>query len=269
MKTLKFFSLSLSLSLSLLLMIMSVNATWSDSRYTYISKSDAETKQLLIEMSKMFKAAQVVIFKNLPVINSTTSNKENLFGDNYMKQVKATYQAKFKEPFPKMDHFFKEQLVASMVEVMGENRTLISDPDIKLKGLIPATYASQLSLKFSNLGLGIKIKFTASPDLLRNQFNAPDTWEVDTISKFREKGWVKNTAYFDASAKLYGRPAFRYMTPLYHSEMCLGCHGVVADNILNKNKSEAQWTEIDIAGFPMEGQLLGELGGGISISILK
>ncbi len=253
----------------LLLIIMTPNVSWSDSRYSYISESDIETKQLLIEMSKMFKAAQVVIFKNLPVINSTTSDKINLFGDNYLKQVKATYQAKFKEPFPKIDHFFKEQLVASMVEVMDENRTLISDTDIKFKGLIPATYASQLSHKFSNLGLGIKIKFTASPELLRNQFNAPDIWEVDTISKFQEKDWVKNTAYFDAAAKLYGKPAFRYMTPLYHSKMCLGCHGVVANNILNKNKAEAEWTIIDIAGFPMEGQLLGELGGGISISILK
>ncbi len=261
MKTLKF--------VPLLLMIMTADISWADSRYNYISESNTKTKQLLTEMSKMFKAAQVVIFKNLPVINSTTSNKENLFGDNYMKQVEATYQAKFKESFPKMDHLFKEQLVASMVEVMDENRTLISDTDIKFKGLIPATYASQLSHKFSNLGLGIKIKFTAAPDLLRNQFNAPDTWEVDTISKFKETNWIKNTAYFDASAKLYGKPAFRYMTPLYHSNMCLGCHGVVADNVLNKNKPEAEWTTIDIAGFPMEGQLLGELGGGISISILK
>jgi len=261
MKTFKF--------ISLLLILMSVNTAWSEPRYKYTSESDAVTQQLLIEMSRMFKSAQVVIFKNLPVINSTTSDKTNLFGDNYMKQVKAAYQAKFKEPFPQIDHFFKEQLVASMIEVMDENRTLISDVDIKFKGLIPATYASQLSHKFSNLGLGIKIKFTASPDLLRNQFNAPDVWEVNTISKFLDEEWDKNTAYFDASAELYDKPAFRYMTPLYHSKMCLGCHGVVAENILNKNKPEAEWTTNDIAGFPMEGQSLGELGGGISISILK
>jgi len=261
MKILKF--------ITLLLILVSANIAWSEPRYKYTSESDVETQQLLVEMTRMFTAAKVVIFKNQPVINSTTSNKENLFGDNYLKQVKVAYQNVFKEPFPKSDHFFKEQFIACMIEVMDENRTLITDVDIEFKGLIPATYASQLSHKFSNLGLGIKIKFTAPKKLLRNQFNEPDAWEVDSITKFLEDSWVKNEAYFDASAMLNDKPAFRYITPLYHSKMCLGCHGVAADNPLNKNKPEYLWTSYDIAGFPMEGLLLGQLGGGVSISIFK
>jgi hypothetical protein len=251
------------LNLLLLLIIMCANTAWSESRYKYVSESDAETEQLLIEMSRMFKAAQVVIFKNLPIINSTTSDKESLFGDSYIKQVKSTYSSIFKEPFPKNDHFFKEQLIASMVDVMEENRTLITDTGIKFKGLIPATYASQLSYKFSNLRLGIVIKFTAPMKLLRDQ------WEVNTIEKFLGDDWRKNEAFYEASAILNDKPAFRYMTPLYHSKMCLGCHGMPADNPKNKNKPEAEWTKIDTAGFPMDGQLLGQLGGGISVSILK
>jgi len=241
----------------------------AETTYQFESRTDEETRILIEDLAGMFIAAKVVIFKNQPLINAKSGDKSVLFGEEYLAMVKETYRASFTKPFPANDHYFKDLLVKSMVEVMEENRTLLTDPDLGFKGLIPATYAHQLSHKFSTLNLGVKINFTAPKKVLRNPFNMPDEWEEKTIDKFKNDGWPKKKSYFDADALVNQKPAFRYMTPLYHGPICMRCHGLPEDNPANFDKPKNQWTHIDLSGFPMEGQKLGQVAGGVSISILK
>lgn len=240
-----------------------------EAKYNFESQSDEDTQKLITELANMFIAAQITIFKNQSLINAKNGDKSSLFGQKYLEQVKAAYVEKFGVPFPNLDHPFKVQLQKSMLEVMNDNYTLLTDPDLGFKGLIPATYAFQLSHNFSTLGLGVKIKFTGKKELLRNQFNAPDTWEQETIAKFLKDELPKSKPFFDANAPQDGGLSFRYFIPLYHQGFCLGCHGVLKDNPLNNGKPESQWSNIDISGFPMEGISDGTLAGGVSVSISK
>ena len=256
--------------LGLLLVALSTlpfHATVVEAKYVFKSESDAATEKLISELANMFSAAQITIFKNQPLINAKGGDKSSLFGDAYLAQVKIAYSDKFGTPFPEMDHPFKVQLQKSMLEVMRDNATLVNDPDLGFKGLIPASYAFQLSHNFSKLGLGVKIKFTAPKNLLRNQFNAPDAWEQKKIEQFSKAELEKGKPYFDANAQQGEVKSFRYIVPLYHTGFCLNCHGVPANNPMNKDKPEDQWTKFDVSGFPMEGLTDGTLAGGVSVSI--
>ena len=62
------------------------------------------------------------------------------------------------------------------------------------------------------------------------------------------------------------KPAQRYFLPVKMQPFCLSCHGVPANNPLNAGKPEAQWSNIDRTGFPMENWTLKDFGGGISIT---
>jgi len=245
------------------------SAVNAETTYQFESKADEETRILIEDLAGMFIAAKIAIFKKQPLINAKGGDKSVLFGEEYLAMVKETYQASFAKPFPANDHYFKDLLVKSMVEVMEENRTLLMDPDLGFKGLIPATYAHQLSHKFSTLNLGVKINFTAPKKILRNPLNMPDEWEEKTIDNFKKADWPKKKPHFDADALVNQKPAFRYMTPLYYGPVCMRCHGVPEDNPANADKPKSQWTHIDLSGFPMEGQKLNQVAGGVSISILK
>lgn len=84
----------------------------------------------------------------------------------------------FFNTFPKIDNKAKEALLQTMIEVMEENRELINDEYLSFKGIIPAVFAIQLSAKLSTKGIGLKIKFTRTPDSIHNQLNMPDAWEI-------------------------------------------------------------------------------------------
>lgn len=114
-------------------------------------------------------------------------------------------------------------------------------------------------------GIGLKIKFTRHADSVRNKANIPDQWEVAIIKKVQQQPRI----YYEANATLNGNPAYRQFTPLPIKPYCLNCHGSIADNPLNKDKSEHQWTDIDMTGFKMENWKLGDFGGGVSISLDK
>ena len=258
------------LRMLLILTLTFASSSPANSQYRFISESNEATQLLIEELAEMFRAAKVVIFKNQPLINAKKADKSTLFGEAYLSQIRKTYQKISGKPFPKPGHRIKDELLKAMVDVMGDNEMLITDTDLGFKGLIPATYSSQLSHKFSTLGLGVKLKFTAPNHLLRNKLNAPDDWERKILLRFTESTWIKHQAVFDTNASLNGKSAFRYMTPLYHDGAdCLGCHGMPENNPDNAGKPESEWTKIDRSGFQMEGVSKGQLGGGVSISILK
>lgn len=152
-----------------------------------------------------------------------------------------------------------------MVEVMDDNKELLYDDEIGFKGVIPATFAFQLSAKLATKGIGLNIKFTRTENGIRNSLNKPDSWENTVMKKIKAIPKI----YYDENALLNGKAAIRQFTPLPMVPLCLACHGVPSQNPLNVGKDPSQWTTIDITGFEMENWTLDDFGGGVSISIEK
>jgi hypothetical protein len=222
-------------------------------------------RSVLGDITKIYMSSMVYIFKEQGLINQRGGNKEELFGTEFINNVRKTYKDKYVEPFPLIDHKIKKVLLQAMVEVMEDNHELINDDKLDFKGIIPAIFAFQLSAKLSTKGIGLKIKFTRTEGSIRNQLNRPDAWEIEVMKSIIKKPQV----YYDENALLKGKPAYRQFTPLPMAPYCLKCHGIPAQNPLNFNKNKNDWTDIDMTGFKMEGWTLADFGGGVSISIDK
>jgi hypothetical protein len=236
--------------------------TFSQASY---ANTDEEMKVVVGEVSKMYLASMVYIFKKQKNINANGVNKDDLFGNKFINNIKGVYKGKFKADWPVENHEAKKMLVQSMVEVMEDNRALLYDTKLGFKGFIPAIFAFQLAEKLTIKGVGIKIKFTRTKEGLRNRLNGPDDWEVDIMKKYAADPRI----YYDANGIVDDKAAYRQFTPLGMKQFCLGCHGTIEQNILNKGKDKSEWTKTDITGFPMEEWKLSDFGGGVSISIEK
>ncbi|MFT4927181.1 MAG: hypothetical protein ACI8WB_003287 [Phenylobacterium sp.] len=206
------------------------------------------------------------IFKSQTLINQKDGDKSTLFGKKFIANVKKAYTIHFNEPFPAANRRLHTILLRSMTDVMEDNRTLIHDKDINFKGLIPATFAFQLSEILSSKGLGVKIKFTNIASEVRNIINLPDPWEVAAMDQFKTS---KAKDYFDDSSTLDGIPAYRHFVPLPIAPFCLDCHGSVEQNPLNAGKDKSQWTHTDMTGFPLDNWTTDDFGGGVSVTIYK
>lgn len=227
--------------------------------------NDEKMKKIIGDVTKMYMASMTYIFKSQPLINQKGGDKSSLFGNDFIENVKQTYQSKHNEQFPQINHLSKKMLLQAMVEVMEDNRELFNDEELGFKGIIPAIFAFQLSAKLSTKGVGLKIKFTRTPDNIRNRLNIPDEWEISVMQKILEKPRI----YYDDKAVLNGKPAYRQFTPLPMKPYCLNCHGTPANNPLNSGKVKSEWTNIDMTGFEMENWTIDDFGGGVSISIEK
>ncbi|MFT4924103.1 MAG: hypothetical protein ACI8WB_000181 [Phenylobacterium sp.] len=232
---------------------------------SHAAADDAKMKGIIGDISKMYLASMVYIFKNQKLINQEGGDKKDLFGQNFINNIKTTYKGRYKADFPAEDHNAKKMLVQAMIEVMEDNRALLSDTEIGFKGFIPAIYAFQLAEKLSVKGVGLKIKFTRTKEGLRNRLNSPDEWEMATMEKVKKEP----KPYYDSNAVLNGKPAYRQFTPLPMKPFCLNCHGIPEQNPLNKGKDKSAWTSTDVTGFTMENWKITDFGGGVSISIEK
>lgn len=224
---------------------------------------DSKKSELISQVAKTYQASMAFIFQNQPLINQQRVDKSQLFGQAFILNVKNTYKTKFNQEFPEQSSPVIKSLIQIMIEVMESNRTLLYDDDIAFKGFIPAIFAFQLSEKLSKKNIGVKIKFTSKPKQIRNQLNQPDFWEVNAMNKVQK---LNLESYFDDQASYLGKPAQRYFLPVKMQPFCLSCHGIPANNPLNVGKPEAQWSNIDRTGFPMENWSLNDFGGGISIT---
>lgn len=227
--------------------------------------NEENMKPLINEITKMYMSSMVYIFINQPLINQEGGDKSDLFGERFIQNIKKTYRAKYSEEFPLDDHLAKSILMQTMVEVMNDNQALLYDDEIGFKGIIPATFAFQLSAKLATKGVGLKIKFTRTEGSIRNKLNKPDKWEKSVMQKIIKKPQI----YYDEHAQLNGKAAIRQFTPLPMAHYCLACHGSPKHNPLNVGRQKSDWTNIDITGFKMENWTMEDFGGGVSISIEK
>jgi len=230
-----------------------------------VAVEDLSKKSEIEEIAHIYSASMQYIFKQQTLINSQIQQKPNLFGQLFINNVKSTYLKKYNNKhFPGEHNLATKTLLEVMIEVMEDNKTLLLDQDITFKGFIPAIFAFQISERYSQKGIGIKIKFTNELSRVRNKFNIPDLWEMDAIKQLQQH---KLTEIYDEKASFRGVASLRYITPVPMSNMCLTCHGSPKDNPANVNKAKREWTNYDKTGFKMESWKITDFGGAISVTV--
>lgn len=222
-------------------------------------KQDLETA---LRLASLLREARAVIGSHQDVINDPKGGNKGLTGDFVLDIARERY-IEVNEVSPLYDG--QDPLEATLIaaqmtairEVMADNQTTINSEGIAFKGFVPAVFARLVNERFYQLvGDQAIIKVTAPPHLVRNRKALPDEWETGIITdRLTSEDWPKNDI-FAAEALFEDRSAFRVLVPEYYSEGCIACHG-------------GPKGEIDVTGYPKEGGEVGDLGGVISISLLR
>ena len=153
--------------------------------------------------------------------------------------------------------------LVSINNVISKNQDLINhDPktgNYCFKGFLPDVVSSSVANDFSSR-TGIKLKQTALR--VRNPRNKPDKWEEKALRILEQDGTKEEYVEF---TNIGGKPAYRYMKPLYMEMECLMCHSYPAKSCLQRSGHyiEKNYPKDDSFGYHA-----GELRGGISVIII-
>jgi archaellum component FlaG (FlaF/FlaG flagellin family) len=213
-------------------------------------------------LAEMVRDARTVISNNQDLINNPQIGDKHLGGKKVLDDAMALYHKNTGvdpatiDPNSRRGHLLRDMMNA-IVEVMNENQDTINDKGVGFKGFIPAVFGRLVSEAFNGLAENEAVmKITAPPDLVRNIKARPDPWETEVIEqKFLSPSWPKGQP-FAADVMINGAPAYRVAVPEYYKQSCLACHG-------------SPKGDLDITGYPKEGRKLGDLGGVISITLLR
>ncbi|MCP4650887.1 MAG: DUF3365 domain-containing protein [PVC group bacterium] len=156
-------------------------------------------------------------------------------------------------------------IIAENQELINTHNATVINPSPEgqpqsFKGFVPALFGMFVSKRFYE-DSGIRVKQTTRGRGVykaRNEYNIPDEWEADKLLKFEEGMYERDTGYGEVITK-GDIKTYRYVRPLYIEESCLKCHG---DPMTSHTKDGK-----DISGRQMEGYQVGELRGGISVTI--
>lgn len=222
-------------------------------------KQDLETA---LRLASLLREARAVIGSHQDVINDPKGGDKGLTGDFVLDIARERY-IEVNEVSPLYDGQNPREatLIAAQMtairEVMADNQTTINSDGIAFKGFVPAVFARLVNERFFQLvGDQAVVKVTAPPHLVRNRKALPDEWETGIITdRLTSEVWPKNDI-FAAEALFENQSAFRVLVPEYYSEGCIACHG-------------GPKGEIDVTGYPKEGGEIGDLGGVISVSLLR
>lgn len=243
---------------------------WLTLLSTHSTADQFSLEKPMLNAIEIVNAAKIVIFSEQRIINSPNpEGKEILFGEAFITQVEKRYREIYGRDIPYRSHPLTQELLFYLPFVNELNRTLIYDSSVKFKGIIAATYTSQLSHLLTLKQNAMHLKFTAPKQLLRNKLNTPDGWEQATLARFQSSKWPQGKAYFESNVAINERFASRIMLPLYFTPTCLSCHGQPINNPANNGKKQAQWTNIDVSGFTMENMRNGDFAGAISFIIFN
>lgn len=241
-----------------LLLSLLVATTFS----TRAQTGEDQELETALRLASLLREARAVIGSYQDVINDPTGKDKGLTGDFVLGIARDRYiEANSVPPLydgqnPREAELIMAQMTA-IREVMEDNQTTINSEGIAFKGFVPAVFGRLVNERFYQLvGDQAVIKVTAPPELVRNRKARPDSWEAGIISDLlMSEDWPKNDI-FAAEAPFDNQPAFRVLVPEYYSAGCISCHG-------------GPEGDIDVTGYPKEGGKVGDLGGVISISLMR
>ncbi|MEO8713829.1 MAG: DUF3365 domain-containing protein, partial [Acetobacteraceae bacterium] len=213
-------------------------------------------------LAAMLRAGRSVISAAQDTINDPGRGPKGLDGKTVLARSVALYRAATgvdpaSLPPGSRQFVLLHDEMAAIEEVADANQASIDAPGIGFKGFIPAVFGRLVCEAFNRLAAGeAAMKVTAPPNLIRNRRSLPDAWEMAAIqAHFLAPGW-KTGQSFEAVTEEHGQSVFRIAVPEYYSASCLSCHG-------------GPRGEPDLTGYPKEGAALGDLGGVISIRLLR
>ena len=213
-------------------------------------------------LATLLRAGRSVISARQDLINDPALGDKGIDGDSVIAEATEIYTEGMGRPpitddMPERERRLTEALIASMREVVDEHEGQIDTQGVGFKAFIPAVYGRLVSERFGEkMGSEARLKLTAPEAIVRNRKALPDDWERDVLeTRFTRPDWHKGEAYTE-QVEVDGRPAFRMLMPEYYSASCLTCHGKPAG-------------EVDVTGYPKEGQAEGDLAGAISITLFE
>ncbi|MEN8140125.1 MAG: DUF3365 domain-containing protein [Thermodesulfobacteriota bacterium] len=126
-----------------------------------------------------------------------------------------------------------------------------ADGTVKRKRFNPATFG-RLTLARFKAKTGVTLKQTTLGTKnygARHSYNRPEPWERASLEKFSQAGWSVNQGIGEQVGGEY-----RFIKPIYIKKDCLICHG-------------GPMGEMGPYGYPKEGYGVGDIRGGISVTI--
>jgi len=204
------------------------------------------------EFADLFMAFKVSIFKLQGHINNPEIGDKGLSGAKMVEHAKREYRELTGRDFVLSSNpdllSAQLDLFQATNSIMQKMAPVINRKGLGFKGFITAIFVRMVAKEFSSRSSRWNFKFTAPNDLLRSQANAADNWESLVFSdKFRQANWKAEDNYSEHTAVGY-----RWMMPIYHTSVCLSCHGGPKGSR-------------DITGAIKEGAKLGDLAGAFSI----
>lgn len=222
----------------------------------------AQDEAIAASLAEMLRDARTIVSNNENLINDPTLGDKHLTGKKVLSDAIALYrQNTGVDPNTIDPNSRKGRLLHAMmnaiVQVMDDNQMTINEKGTGFKGFIPAVFGRLVSEAYNGLAENEAVlKVTAPPDLVRNIKARPDAWEKEVIeTKLLNPDWPRGQP-FAADVSINGRPAYRIAVPEYYKTSCLACHG-------------SPKGALDITGYPKEGRKVGDLGGVISITLLR
>jgi hypothetical protein len=222
----------------------------------------SSNEEIAVSLATLLRSSRAVISKNQKHINNSTVGDKGITADLVEKVARENYKKATKTDLSSVDPNSRHgKLLAlemkAIRDVMDGAQDSINRKGIGLKGFLPAVFARLVTEKFrSATGGKASLKLTAPKAWVRNRANRPDKWEHNVIENMFKKPDHPKGKHFTEETSFKGKPAFRLILPEYYSQSCLSCHG--------EPKGER-----DITGGKKEGGKLGQLGGAISVVILK
>lgn len=213
-------------------------------------------------IAAMLQSARTVIAQHQDTINDPEKGDKGLTGAVVLDQAVAVYRKTTGEdplaadPASYEGRLMRAQMEA-VVEVVDANQETINAEGVGFKGFIPAAFARMVTEAFGRrVGDEAAVKVTAPSELVRNRQSRPDAWEVAAIRDYLlAADWPRGQVHAGIDESSEGPPV-RIMVPEYYAQSCMVCHG-------------GPKGEIDISGYPKEGASEGDLGGVISIRLVR
>lgn len=231
--------------------------------FAVVNPAPADADEAIAQsLAEMVRDARTVISNNEDLINNPAIGDKHLTGKKVVDDAIALYRKNTGVDPEAIDPNSRQGrllhvMMHAIEEVMDDNQETINEKGTGFKGFLPAVFGRLVSEAFNSLAENEAVmKITAPPDLVRNIKARPDAWEAEVIkNKLLSPDWPKGQP-FSAVVSINGRPAYRFAVPEYYKQSCLACHGTPKG-------------ELDITGYPKEGRKVGDLGGVISITLLR
>jgi len=224
------------------LCLLSSAVLWADSA--------VETARLL---AILLDSGRVVVGINQPLINDKTKGDKGFTPDAFEEQVRKQFQKRTGmtvENVPADAKPLIAGLISAARETVNEYQPIINMQGKGFKHFTPAHFGSETAARFSKR-TGVTLKQTTTDNLLRNQDNKADDFELNVLNQFASPEYPRTSEAIVSAADDHW---VRVMLPLFYGKNCLDCHG-------------GPKGERDISGYRKDGAKEGDLGGAISVKM--